>query len=104
MVDLIEHNETTAAVNQIETHPFFQHTDYQRLMQQGGVQIESWGPLAEGKNDILINPTLVAIADAHGRSVAQVVLRSACSTCACAAARPSHASSAATTSSSIRSS
>ena len=57
-------------------------------MQQRGVQIESWGPLAEGKNDIHINPTLVAIADAHGRSVAQVVLRSACSTCACAAARP----------------
>ena len=75
LVDLIEHNETTPAVNQIETHPFFQRTDYQQLMQQRGVQIESWGPLAEGKNDIFTNPTLVAIADAHGKSVAQVVLR-----------------------------
>lgn len=75
LVDLIEHNATTPAVNQIETHPFFQRTDYQQLMQQRGVQIESWGPLTEGKNDIFTNPTLVAIADAHRKSVAQVALR-----------------------------
>ena len=75
LVDLIEHNESTPAVNQIETHPFFQRKDYQQLMRERGVQIEFWGPLAEGKNDIYTNPTLVAIGDAHGKSVAQVVLR-----------------------------
>lgn len=75
LVDLIEHNESTPAVNQIETHPFFQRKDYQQLMAERGVQIEAWGPLAEGKNDIFTNPTLVAIADAHGKSVAQVALR-----------------------------
>ena len=75
LVDLIEHNEITPAVNQIETHPFFQrHTD-QQLMSERGVQIESWGPFAEGKNNLFSDPALTAIGDAHGKSVAQVVLR-----------------------------
>ena len=75
LVDLIEHNEVTPAVNQIETHPFFQRTADQQLMAERGVQIESWGPFAEGRNNLFTDPTLVAIADAHGKSVAQVVLR-----------------------------
>jgi 2,5-diketo-D-gluconate reductase A len=75
LVDLIDHNEITPAVNQIETHPFFQRADYQELMRERGVQIESWGPLAEGRNDIFTNPTLAGIGEAHGKSVAQVVLR-----------------------------
>jgi 2,5-diketo-D-gluconate reductase A len=75
LVDLIEQNEITPAVNQIETHPFFQrHTD-QRLMRERGVQIESWGPFAEGRNNLFSDPALAAIGDAHGKSVAQVVLR-----------------------------
>ena len=65
LVDLIEHNEVTPAVNQIETHPFFQRTDYQELMRDRGVQIESWGPFAEGKNDLFSNPTLTAIGSVH---------------------------------------
>ncbi|MCD9153032.1 aldo/keto reductase [Aeromicrobium duanguangcaii] len=75
LVDLIAHSEVTPAVNQIETHPFFQRAEYQQLMAEHGVQIESWGPLAEGKNDIFGQPVLTGIADAHGKSVAQVVLR-----------------------------
>lgn len=75
LVDLIEHNEITPAVNQIETHPFFQRADYQQLMSDRGVQIESWGPLAEGKNDIFTNPVLSTIGQAHDKSVAQVALR-----------------------------
>ena len=75
LVDLIDHNEITPAVNQIETHPFFQRADYQELMRARGVQIESWGPLAEGRNDLFSDPTLTAIGRAHGKSVAQVVLR-----------------------------
>jgi 2,5-diketo-D-gluconate reductase A len=75
LVDLIQHNEITPAVNQIETHPFHQrHTD-QRLMAEHGVQIESWEPFAEGKNNLFTNPVLSGIGAAHGRSVAQVVLR-----------------------------
>lgn len=75
LVDLIQHNDITPAVNQIETHPFFQRADYQTLMSEHGVQIESWGPFAEGKNDLFTNPVLAEIGAAHGKSVAQVVLR-----------------------------
>jgi 2,5-diketo-D-gluconate reductase A len=75
LVDLILNNEITPAVNQIETHPFFQRTADQQLMREHGVQIESWGGFAEGKNDLFTNPTLSEIGEAHGKSVAQVVLR-----------------------------
>ncbi|WP_406279225.1 aldo/keto reductase [Nocardia sp. NBC_00881] len=75
LVDLIEHNEITPAVNQIETHPLFQRADYQAQMAELGVQIQSWGPFAEGRNNLFTDPTLTAIANAHGKSVAQVVLR-----------------------------
>lgn len=75
LVDLSIHNEVTPHVNQIETHPFFQRADYQALMAEKGVQIESWAPFAEGKNDLFTNEVLAGIAAAHGKSVAQVVLR-----------------------------
>ena len=75
LVDLILHNEITPAVNQVETHPFHQQVEAQKVMQEYNVQIESWGPFAEGKNDLFTNPTLTAIAEEHGKSVAQVVLR-----------------------------
>jgi 2,5-diketo-D-gluconate reductase A len=75
LVDLIDHNEVTPAVNQIETHPFFQRTADQELMRERGVQIESWGPFAEGRNNLFAHPVLTRIASAHDRSVAQVVLR-----------------------------
>ena len=75
LVDLIDHNEVTPAVNQIETHPFFQRRDYQELMRHRGVQMESWGPFAEGKNNLFSDSTLRGIGSAHEKSVAQVVLR-----------------------------
>jgi 2,5-diketo-D-gluconate reductase A len=75
LVDLIDHNEIAPAVNQIETHPFHQRTGEQELMRGRGVQIESWGPFAEGRNNLFTDPLLSEIADAHGKSVAQVVLR-----------------------------
>jgi 2,5-diketo-D-gluconate reductase A len=75
LVDLIDHNDVTPALNQIETHPFFQRTADQALMREHGVQIESWGPFAEGKNNIFSDPTLSEIGATHGKSVAQVVLR-----------------------------
>jgi 2,5-diketo-D-gluconate reductase A len=75
LVDLIDHNDITPAVNQIETHPYNQRRADQELMREHGVQHESWGPFAEGKNDIFSDPTLSAIAAEHGKSVAQVILR-----------------------------
>jgi 2,5-diketo-D-gluconate reductase A len=75
LVDLIDHNEITPAVNQIETHAFHQRGIDQDLMRERGIQIESWGPFAEGKNNLFTNPLLAGVAEAHGKFVAQVVLR-----------------------------
>jgi 2,5-diketo-D-gluconate reductase A len=75
LVDLILNNEITPAVNQIETHVFNQRATDQAIMCEHGVQIESWGPFAEGQNSFFTNPTLTRIAAAHGKSVAQVALR-----------------------------
>jgi 2,5-diketo-D-gluconate reductase A len=75
IVDLIENNAVVPAVNQIEAHPFFQRLEDEEVLREQGVQLESWGPFAEGKHDLFTNPTLTAIGAAHGKSVAQVVLR-----------------------------
>ncbi|CAK8583603.1 MULTISPECIES: aldo/keto reductase [Priestia] len=75
LVDLITHNEVVPAVNQVETHPFCQQVESAKLMKENNVQIESWAPFAEGKNDIFQNEILVSIAEKHNKSVAQVILR-----------------------------
>ena len=75
LVDLAENNDITPAVNQIETHPYFQRQADQEVMRDRGVQIESWGPFAEGRNDLFTDPVLAEIGAAHDASVAQVVLR-----------------------------
>ena len=75
LVDLIENNDVTPAVNQIETHPFFQRQADQDLMSTHGVQMEAWGGFAEGRNNLFGDHTLNAISEAHDKSVAQVVLR-----------------------------
>jgi 2,5-diketo-D-gluconate reductase A len=75
IMDFILHNEIAPAVNQIETHPFHQQIEAQKLLQENNVQIEAWGPFAEGKNNIFHNDVLRAIAEQHGKSVAQVILR-----------------------------
>ena len=75
LVDLIINNEVTPVVNQIETHPFFQRHADQEVMRAHGVQMESWGPFAEGRNNLFSDPTLRSIGEVHGKSVAQVVLR-----------------------------
>ena len=74
-MDLILHNEVVPAVNQIETHPFNQQTETQKFLQENNVQIESWGPFAEGKNNIFQNELLLSIAGKYKKSVAQVILR-----------------------------
>lgn len=75
LLDLQVHSEITPMVNQIETHPYFQRTEDHELMAELGVQHQSWGSFAEGRDDIFVDPTLASIADAHGKSVAQVMLR-----------------------------
>ncbi len=75
LIDLIIHNEIMPAVNQVETHPFHQQHDARQFMQENNVQIESWGPFAEGKNDIFKNDLLKTIGEKYNKSIAQVILR-----------------------------
>jgi 2,5-diketo-D-gluconate reductase A len=74
LVDLILHNDVVPAVNQVETHPFFQQIQAHEIMKEYGVQIESWGPFAEGKNGLFTNEMLTAIGRKYGKSIAQIVL------------------------------
>jgi 2,5-diketo-D-gluconate reductase A len=75
IMDIIAFNEVVPAVNQIETHPFNQQIETQKFLQENKVQIESWGPFAEGKNDLFRNELLLSIGAKYNKSVAQVVLR-----------------------------
>ena len=75
LMDLMVHNEVVPAVNQIETHPFNQQVEAQQFMQENGVQIESWGPFAEGRNNIFQNELLLSVAGKYDKSVAQIILR-----------------------------
>ena len=75
LVDLLANNEIVPAVNQVETHPYFQRREDRDVMRAHGVQIESWGPFAEGRNGLFSDETLSKIGANHGKSVAQVVLR-----------------------------
>jgi diketogulonate reductase-like aldo/keto reductase len=73
--DLIIHNKVVPAVNQIETHPFYQRKEAHKFLKEEGVQHESWGPFAEGKNDIFNNEILTAIGKKYDKTAAQVILR-----------------------------
>ena len=75
LIDLIIHNEIIPAVNQVETHPFHQQIETQKFLQENNVQIESWGPFAEGKNNIFHNELLASIGKKHNKTIAQVILR-----------------------------
>jgi diketogulonate reductase-like aldo/keto reductase len=75
LVDFVLHNAVKPAVNQIEIHPFHQQADAVKTLEEYGVQPEAWGPFAEGKNGLFTNEVLQPIADKHGKSIAQVVLR-----------------------------
>lgn len=75
LIDLIKFNEIVPAINQVETHPFNQQKKAQEIMNKYGVQIESWGPFAEGKNGMFTNETLNAVGKKYDKSNAQVILR-----------------------------
>ena len=75
VMDFLVHNEIKPAVNQIETHPFHQQIEENQFLRENGVQHESWGPFAEGRNGIFKNELLRSIATKHGKSIAQVIVR-----------------------------
>lgn len=75
VMDIITFNEVVPAINQIETHPFNQQIETQKFLKENNVQIESWGPFAEGKNNIFKNEILTSIAGKYNKTVPQVILR-----------------------------
>ena len=75
LIDLIVNSGFSPAINQIETHPFQQQIEAHKFMVDNNVQIQSWGPFAEGKNEIFKNEILKSIAEKYNKSVAQVILR-----------------------------
>lgn len=75
LVDLMVHNEVIPAVNQVETNAFCQQIESAKVMKESNVQIESWAPFAEGRNNVFQNEVLVSLAEKYDKSVAQVILR-----------------------------
>lgn len=75
LMDLMLNNMVPPAVDQIETHPFHQQIETAAFLKKNNVQIESWAPFAEGKNNLFTNELLTSVGKKHNKSVAQVVLR-----------------------------
>lgn len=75
VMDLIVHHKIVPAVNQIETHPFHQQVETQKFLRENGIVTESWGPFAEGRNNLFSNEVLSEIGKKYHKSVAQVTLR-----------------------------
>ncbi len=72
--EIIEATGVAPAIHQIELHPYFQQRELREVHEQHGILTEAWGPLGQGKSDLLENPVITGIAEAHGASPAQVVL------------------------------
>jgi 2,5-diketo-D-gluconate reductase A len=70
---LAAESDTIPAVNQIEVHPYFTNEEVREYGRDHGIATEAWSPIAQGK--VLNDPVIERIADAAGRSAAQVVLR-----------------------------
>lgn len=75
IMDFVQNNEIKPAINQIECHPHFQQTKAQENLKALGIQMEAFSPLKQARDNILKDATLSKIAKAHGKSVAQVILR-----------------------------
>ncbi|MYV67859.1 aldo/keto reductase, partial [Streptomyces sp. SID2131] len=70
---LLDSSDLVPAVNQIELHPGLQQRELRALHAAHGIATEAWSPLAQGA--VLADPVITGIADRHGKSPAQVVLR-----------------------------
>lgn len=72
---IIEATGVVPAVNQIELHPEHQRQQLSEYCAEQGILIESWGPLAQGKSDLLTRSAVTDAAARHGKTPGQVVLR-----------------------------
>ncbi|MBW1606067.1 aldo/keto reductase [Lactobacillus sp. Sy-1] len=74
-IDIQHFARIKPAVDQMETHVFFQQNEMQEYTKKYGTKLESWGPFANGKHDIFNNPVLNEIGEKHGKTASQVALR-----------------------------
>ena len=75
LMDLICNNKILPAIDQVEVNPFCQRQIDEIMMKEKNVQMQSWGPFAEGRNNIFQNEVLQKIADKYQKSIAQIILR-----------------------------
>lgn len=73
--ELMTYAKVKPAVNQIETHVFFQQEEARKFLKETGIQMEAWSPFAAGRNGIFSNETLAEIGKKYDKSIAQVCLR-----------------------------
>ncbi|PES82532.1 aldo/keto reductase [Bacillus anthracis] len=71
--DVIQDAEIKPMINQVEYHPRLTQKELQTFCKEQGIQMEAWSPLMQGQ--LLDNETLQAIAEKHGKTTAQVILR-----------------------------
>jgi 2,5-diketo-D-gluconate reductase A len=72
---LLAETDVVPAVNQIELHPAHQQPEVTAFAREHGIHIEAWGPLGQGKYPLFELPEVIAPAEAHGKTPAQVVIR-----------------------------
>lgn len=75
LVDLIQNNKITPAINQMETHPFHQQKELREVMRKYDIKTMAWAPFAEGMNGIFTNEILKSIGDKYDKTPAQVILK-----------------------------
>ncbi|MBE6080524.1 MAG: aldo/keto reductase [Veillonella sp.] len=67
--------KTMPSVNQVEFNPYYQQQEIRKIMAEHDVKLEAWGPLGQGREDLLTNPVIADIANSHGKNAGQVILR-----------------------------
>ena len=75
IVDLVLTTGIIPMVNQVEMHPFCQQKKLRRTMDEYGIRLMAWAPFAEGRNNTFSNPIIRKIAENHGKTSAEVILR-----------------------------
>ena len=73
--ELMSYAKITPAINQVETHVFFQQHEAQNYLNDFGIQMQAWSPFAQGRNGLFNNKTLSEIGEKYNKTNAQVSLR-----------------------------
>lgn len=74
LADFMFWNKVKPAANLLECNPYFQRADEEAYLKSEAVLMQAWSPLAAGQDGLLDNPVICAIAEAHQKSPAQIVL------------------------------